>query len=353
MKSYSVAFKWKLLSSFSLWYCLLCLTRWLQFWLCGRHPKVSLFKWKLSGSTYNGSVGFPVQNKPRDFFFILSALGSERINVLANDMITCRSYADLDECAQFNPCKNGARCVNQHGGFRCVCPAGITGMLCDLGTIQCLGTSQERLLADCENNYVMCISKMLEFFIPACSLHCRQGQTFISTCQEQNQKQSKKKKERLVFAVFASFIVLGRHCLYISALDETCLFPTLEPVTWFAVLGTVGIFSALDTIPVSPCLTLKPVLCFPIFFAPEALGTGCRFCRGWYRLHVFTRLRLIFPCFALVTRVALSLYWFSFGWFRWPQIQPKDCILLIAALIDQSKNAEAVRKLTRFRDMPC
>ena len=45
-------FKWKLLSSNFLWYCLLCCTKGSFFWVCGWNPKVWPFKWKLLSSTF-------------------------------------------------------------------------------------------------------------------------------------------------------------------------------------------------------------------------------------------------------------------------------------------------------------
>ena len=53
MKSYGVTrFKWKLLSSTFMWYCLLCCTRCSNFWVCGWNPMVLPFKWKLLSSTF-------------------------------------------------------------------------------------------------------------------------------------------------------------------------------------------------------------------------------------------------------------------------------------------------------------
>ena len=46
-------FKWKLLSSTFLWYCLVCYTRWFyDFWVCAWNPGEWLFKWKLLSSTF-------------------------------------------------------------------------------------------------------------------------------------------------------------------------------------------------------------------------------------------------------------------------------------------------------------
>ena len=45
-------FKWKLLSSTFLWYCLLSVQSGSSFWVCGWNPKVWPFKWKLLSSTF-------------------------------------------------------------------------------------------------------------------------------------------------------------------------------------------------------------------------------------------------------------------------------------------------------------
>lgn len=42
-------------------------------------------------------------------------------------------YVDVDECAVNDPCKNGAKCTNTHGGYRCECGSGFSGKDCDLG----------------------------------------------------------------------------------------------------------------------------------------------------------------------------------------------------------------------------
>ena len=39
---------------------------------------------------------------------------------------------DLDECAAFKPCRNGAACIDRLNGFECVCKAGWTGKLASL-----------------------------------------------------------------------------------------------------------------------------------------------------------------------------------------------------------------------------
>lgn len=41
---------------------------------------------------------------------------------------------DVDECLT-SPCKNGATCVNNDGGYQCQCGAGWTGDQCDKGTL--------------------------------------------------------------------------------------------------------------------------------------------------------------------------------------------------------------------------
>ena len=41
--------------------------------------------------------------------------------------------ADVDECVN-SPCKNGATCVNNDGGYTCQCDAGWTGKQCEQGT---------------------------------------------------------------------------------------------------------------------------------------------------------------------------------------------------------------------------
>ena len=46
---------------------------------------------------------------------------------------------DVDECLT-SPCKNGATCVNNDGGYQCQCSAGWTGDQCDKGTLRWLNT---------------------------------------------------------------------------------------------------------------------------------------------------------------------------------------------------------------------
>jgi hypothetical protein len=43
---------------------------------------------------------------------------------------------DINECASV-PCKNGATCVDAIAAFQCVCPAGLTGTLCDVDIDDC------------------------------------------------------------------------------------------------------------------------------------------------------------------------------------------------------------------------
>lgn len=40
---------------------------------------------------------------------------------------------DIDECA-VNPCRNGGECVNMIAKFKCICPVGYSGTLCEVST---------------------------------------------------------------------------------------------------------------------------------------------------------------------------------------------------------------------------
>ena len=43
-------------------------------------------------------------------------------------------FSDVDECAA-NPCKNGAKCTNTHGDYKCTCDNRFTGKNCDQGSL--------------------------------------------------------------------------------------------------------------------------------------------------------------------------------------------------------------------------
>ena len=49
-----------------------------------------------------------------------------------NCLFVCFFYSDVDECAK-NPCKNGAKCTNTHGDYKCTCSSAFTGKNCDVG----------------------------------------------------------------------------------------------------------------------------------------------------------------------------------------------------------------------------
>lgn len=43
--------------------------------------------------------------------------------------------ADIDECKSGNPCKNGGKCINTIGSYKCSCPSGFIGKHCELGKL--------------------------------------------------------------------------------------------------------------------------------------------------------------------------------------------------------------------------
>ena len=45
---------------------------------------------------------------------------------------------DIDECAGSNPCKNGNKCQNLPGSFRCLCGPGYRGWNCEEDVNECL-----------------------------------------------------------------------------------------------------------------------------------------------------------------------------------------------------------------------
>ena len=42
-------------------------------------------------------------------------------------------FADINECLTNSPCQNGSTCVNNNGGYQCLCVPGLTGLHCDQG----------------------------------------------------------------------------------------------------------------------------------------------------------------------------------------------------------------------------
>ena len=47
-------------------------------------------------------------------------------------MLTLVYFADVNECASL-PCINNGACVNGANEFRCICPNGFAGTLCEQG----------------------------------------------------------------------------------------------------------------------------------------------------------------------------------------------------------------------------
>ena len=41
---------------------------------------------------------------------------------------------EINECLTIKPCKNGATCVNNVGGYRCLCAPGYKGQHCEQGS---------------------------------------------------------------------------------------------------------------------------------------------------------------------------------------------------------------------------
>lgn len=52
---------------------------------------------------------------------------------------------DIDEC-EINPCHLTAKCINLHGGYKCVCPTGTAG---DPDSIGCFTPDQCNIDSDC------------------------------------------------------------------------------------------------------------------------------------------------------------------------------------------------------------
>ena len=70
----------------------------------------------------------------------------------------------INEC-ESDPCSNGATCVDIRRGYHCVCPAGFTGLDCDIDIDECLGNNV------CLNN-ATCVDMVNEY-----ECHCLEGFT--------------------------------------------------------------------------------------------------------------------------------------------------------------------------------
>lgn len=53
-----------------------------------------------------------------------------KVNMIKQHQII---VADINECITNNSCKNGSTCVNDIGGYLCLCVPGLTGVHCDQG----------------------------------------------------------------------------------------------------------------------------------------------------------------------------------------------------------------------------
>ena len=61
------------------------------------------------------------------------------------DHLMISHLLDVDECLT-SPCKNGATCVNNDGGYQCQCGAGWTGDQCEKGTLSFKQTLWQNML---------------------------------------------------------------------------------------------------------------------------------------------------------------------------------------------------------------